>query len=60
MKINVNEKKQAQCPGCGSWRELLPDHMGSENHEFKCCNRSFIIYIDKKGLEKLSKKSSKK
>jgi len=54
MKINVNEKKQAQCPGCGEWNDLQLDKDGL-CHEFTCCRRNFAVHIDVENLEKLSR-----
>lgn len=54
MKILVNEKGQAQCPGCGNWNKLILDKNGLL-HEFTCCHRNFSVAIDEENLEKLKK-----
>lgn len=57
MKINNKDATKAQCPNCGSWCNLflenISDHMA---HMFICCNRTFIVSINKENLEKLGRR----
>ena len=56
MKILVNEKGQAQCPGCGKWNKLKVEHIDGLIHEFTCCHRNFTVAIDEENLEKYMNK----
>lgn len=55
MRVNLNKKKQAQCPGCGKWNDLEIEQKHGIYHEFTCCGRYFIVNMDEENLERLSK-----
>jgi ssDNA-binding Zn-finger/Zn-ribbon topoisomerase 1 len=55
MNILINEKKQAQCPSCGKWNNLIIEKSNRLLHEFTCCKRNFVVAIDVENLEKHSK-----
>jgi len=54
MKFLINDKKQAQCPSCNQWNDLVIESRSGIYHEFVCCGRNFVIAINKENLEKIA------
>ena len=53
MKILINEKKQAQCPECGQWVDMVWNDKVSQHEITHCNGRKWAIFISKEDLEKV-------
>jgi Zn-finger nucleic acid-binding protein len=59
MDIPMNEKKEAQCPHCGKWVNMVHNEK-TLLYEISCCSHTYAIFIDKEKLEKFVNEAKNK
>lgn len=54
MQILINENRQAQCPSCGQFTNMIYDGKTSK-YQIECCRRKWSLSITKEEVEAIGK-----